>query len=322
MTLAIAYKLLAILLTVALGFGAGRLKLLGGEVGLRALSNLALYILMPALLFRATSRIAFAELPFGLLAAFFLPILAVMLLAFALLQRQPREGPAVVVPAVRIVTLGFGNALQVGIPVAMALFGEAGLGLHLMIVSVHALVLLTTATVLAEGTLARERRRMHLSGSPWGVVGQTLKSALIHPVVTPVLIGLAFNALGGQVPPAADEWLAMLGAGVVPVCLLLIGVSLAQYGRSGFTAAAAALVAVKLLLLPGVVLLAAHFVFGLRGLPLQVLVMAAALPAGQNALIFSQRYRALEAETTSAVVLSTVAYAFTSPLWLLALHAL
>jgi predicted permease len=42
----------------------------------------------------------------------------------------------------------------------------------------------------------------------------------------------------------------------------------------------------------------------------------AAMPIGSNALIFAQRYTALEAEATAAIVLSTCGYMLTAPLWL------
>jgi predicted permease len=44
--------------------------------------------------------------------------------------------------------------------------------------------------------------------------------------------------------------------------------------------------------------------------------MLAAVPTGSNALIFAQRYRALEDETTSATVMSTFAFVLTAPMWL------
>ena len=71
-----------------------------------------------------------------------------------------------------------------------------------------------------------------------------------------------------------------------------------------------------LVVLPGAVLLIGYWGMGLRGVPLSVVVMAAALPAGSNALIFSQRYATLEAETTAAVVFSTLGFVVTAPLWL------
>ena len=50
--------------------------------------------------------------------------------------------------------------------------------------------------------------------------------------------------------------------------------------------------------------------------------MMAALPVGSNALIFAQRYKTLQAETSTAIVVSTLAFVLTAPLWLALLHAL
>ena len=77
----------------------------------------------------------------------------------------------------------------------------------------------------------------------------------------------------------------------------------------------------KLVLLPALVL-AAAYAAGLRGIPLSVTVLCAALPIGSNPLLFAQRYEALEAETTAALVASTLAFAATAPLWLAATAAL
>jgi malonate transporter len=68
--------------------------------------------------------------------------------------------------------------------------------------------------------------------------------------------------------------------------------------------------------LPLLVLGVAHWGFGLDGLPLAVLVVAAALPTGSNALLFAQRYRAREVEASGTIVVSTMAFAAVVPLWL------
>ena len=80
-----------------------------------------------------------------------------------------------------------------------------------------------------------------------------------------------------------------------------------------------ALSAIKLIVMPACVWPLAHWVFGLSGQALAVVVLMAALPVGSNALIFAQRYRTDEAAATAAIVISTVAFAFTAPLWLAAL---
>jgi predicted permease len=305
-------KLLAMFIVVALGWWAGRRRWLGGEDSGRVLANSAFMIFVPALLFRTAARLDLAALPWRTLAAFFVPALLTMLGVYAVFRlRDHASRPARA--SVRAVTASYGNAVQVGIPLAAALFGESGLGLHLTLVSLHGLVLLTVLTALVEHDVARSQAS---SRDTWRTM---VRNMLTHPVVLPLLAGLGFNAAGGVLPELIDQLLEVLGTAVVPVCLLLIGLSLESYGLRGPVPTALRLSAVKLLLMPALVLLLAHWGFGLSGAPLSVVVLMAALPVGSNALIFAQRYRADEAEATAAIVVSTVAFAFTAPLWLAAL---
>ena len=78
----------------------------------------------------------------------------------------------------------------------------------------------------------------------------------------------------------------------------------------------------KLVVQPLAVLVFARFVLGLGGVPLAIVVMMAAVPVGSNALIFSQRYETLQAETSTAIVVSTLAFVVSAPLWLAVLHAI
>jgi predicted permease len=318
MTWAIAFKLLAILVAVAIGWVVGRMRWLGGgEAGsdsdpARVLANAAFYIFVPALLFRTTARLDTATLPWAFLGAFFVPVLVLIALLYVLQRWRSKPGENVVVPSVKAITAGFGNTLQIGLPVAAGVFGEQGLAIHIAVVSLHALSILTLLTALVELDLARERS----SGSLAATLAQTVRNTVIHPVVLPVLAGLAWNATGLAIPSVADEALQSLGTAVVPLCLTLIGMSLAYYGWPRTWHGLAGLVAAKLLLMPAVVFAVGHWLLGLKGMPLAVIVMIAALPTGSNALIFAQRYRALEAEVTAATVISTVLYVATAPFWL------
>ena len=78
----------------------------------------------------------------------------------------------------------------------------------------------------------------------------------------------------------------------------------------------------KLVVQPLAVLVFARGVLGLGGVPLAIVVMMAAVPVGSNALIFSQRYETLQAETSTAIVVSTLAFVVSAPLWLAVLHAI
>jgi len=323
MSAAVLGKLLAIIVTVALGWLAGRLRWLGDAQSdpARTLSNAAFYIFVPALLFRTTARVDLGALPAGLVVAYFVPTLAMLLAVYGaqqLRQRHQRHAePAQ--PAVRAISVSYGNAVQMGIPMSAAMFGEAGLGLHLMLVSVHGLILLSLLTALVEMDLARSQAQ----GAGLGqMLRSTLRNTIIHPVVLPVLLGLAWNLLGFGLPSLVDEVLQLLGSAVVPLCLVLIGLSLAYYGVQGHLRGALGVTLLKLLGLPALVLGVAHWGFGLEGLPLSVLVMLAALPVGSNALIFAQRYKTLQAEATAAIVFSTLAFVLTAPLWLAVLGRL
>ena len=318
MSTAVFLKLLAIFVVVALGWVAGRLRWLGDNDPARTLSNAAFYIFIPALLFRTTARVEFASLPWGTLAACFVPVLLMLGVVYAWQRRwnRGRRLPAAT-PSVRAISATFGNTLQIGVPMVTALFGEAGLAIHITLISLHALTLLTVLTALVEIDLARERRELgHANAHLLHTLGQTARNTIIHPVVLPVLAGLIWNALFPPLPAIVDEILLTLSEAVVPLCLVLIGMSLAYYGIGGAAKGALVLSVLKLLVLPAVVLLIGHWGMGLDGLPLAVVVVAASLPVGSNALIFSQRYETLEAEATAAIVLSTLAFVLTAPLWL------
>ena len=360
-TLELLFKLLAIFATAGVGWVAARVGWIGasepaappgqqaavGASGLaqanRVLSDAAYNIFVPALLFRTMARMDFAAMPWTTLVAYFAPVLAYLGVFYAWQQRRgarlqspsqlqpPPAGGQITTaggerirggPAAAAATLGvaatYGNSVQLGIPMAAALFGEAGLGLHLALVSLHGLVVLTLLTVLAEVAIARSGAGQSLLGT----VKTAVRSAVFHPVMLPILLGLAWNLTGLGLHPVVDALLLSLTTAVVPLCLFLIGTNLAQYGLRGRVRGALGLSVLKLLILPAVVLLGAHFIFGVSGLSLSVLVMMAAAPVGSNALIFALRYRTHEAEATAAIVLSTVAFVFTSSLWVAVLALL
>ena len=329
MSLIVLNKLLAIFCTVAIGWVAGRMRWLGEPAGgtdpARLLGHAAFYIFVPALLFRTTARLDLSRMPWTMVLAFFVPAL-LMALAVVWWARRGQRGQrtpdlaagerAAAAPSARAIAVVFGNSVQVGIPLAAAIFGETGLGMHVALVSLHALILLSLLTLLVETDLARARAQHDASASLWRTLRNTVRNTVVHPVTLPVLAGLAFNVMGLALPGPVDETLALLGSAVAPLCLVLIGISLAYTRVAGAVGAALQISLLKLLALPALVLVVAHWGFGLAGLPLQVVVLMAAMPTGSNALIFAQRYRAGEVEATAAIVISTLGFVLTAPLWL------
>lgn len=330
MTLAVFYKLLAIFFTVGLGWLAARLRWFGEATPAEArlLSNLAMNVFVAALLFRTAARIDFSRLPWPVLMAYFVPALALVLVVGAWHRRArageagapPPPAGAPAIPATRAVAATYGNAVQLGIPMSAALFGEAGLAIHITMVGVHGVMLLTLPTALAELALAHAHAQQHGTAPLSRVLLTTVRNTLLHPVVLPIVAGLLWNLTGLGLHPVLDEALQLLGSAVVPVCLVLIGITLRAYGIGGRLSEAVRAVLpvclLKLVAMPALILVVAHWGFGLAGVPLAVVVMMAALPVGSNALMFAQRYRVLEAEATAAIVLSTLAFVVTASGWL------
>ncbi|MCO1656517.1 AEC family transporter [Pseudonocardia humida] len=317
MSTVIIARLAAIFAVVAVGYGCGRTRMFAGERSLRLLTDLAFFVFTPALLFRLTASIDLTALPWVVIGVYFGPTVALLLAVYAVQRVRVRAEAAG--PSVRAITATFGNTVQLGIPIVLGLFGDPGLAVHVPITSLHAVILLTVLTVLVETDLSQRG-----GADRPGVVGTALLTArrtVVHPVVLPVLLGLVVNVVGLPIPGPVDEVLGLLGQAVVPLCLVLIGLSLAHYGVRGVAGPVVWLSVGKLVVHPALVL-GVGYAAGLRGLALTVVVLCAALPTGSNAQLFAQRYEAREVETTAALMASTLAFAATGPAWLLAVSAL
>ena len=134
---------------------------------------------------------------------------------------------------------------------------------------------------------------------------RALRNAIIHPVQAPILLGLLFAQTGLAIPAVLDRPIALLGQAFSPVALMLVGITLALTPVGRHWRPALLHASIKNLVHPALVA-ALGLAFGLRGLPLAVMVVAASLPIGANVFLFAQRYRSSEGLITASVVVSTV----------------
>jgi predicted permease len=185
-------------------------------------------------------------------------------------------------------------------------YGEPGQVLLFTLISLHALVLLTMATLVLELQMAHEQasatgETRHMLKT----IGLAIKSAVLHPVPLPILIGLIYAQTGLGLHPIVDKPLQLLGASFGPVALVLVGITLSQTPIGDNFRGALKISVVKTFVHP-FLMAAAGYALGMRGLPLAVMVVAAALPIGANVFLFSQRYQKEEDVVTAAVAVSTV----------------
>jgi malonate transporter len=302
----VVVSLAPVVVLIAIGFIAGRADWIRAEAT-KDLSNMIFLLLTPALLFRTMGRVRVEQLDFAPVGAYFLAVL-VLFAATLLIQGFNRRA------AVLALAATFSNTVMIGIALAGLLYGPAGLVIILTLVSVHALVLLTGATVLLELAVAHEARSsgvaLQPARHPLATVLMALKNALLHPVPLPIVAGLLFAQTGLALPAVIDKPLELLANAFGPLALVLVGVTLARTPVGRHWRAALVLVAVKNLVHPLLVFVLCRLL-GVADLPTMVMVLAAALPIGANVFMFSQRYDVDQDLIATGAALSTVLAMFT-----------
>lgn len=292
-------SLLPVVFLILTGWVAGRARLIRAEA-VRDLSNLVFLVLTQALLFRTMSSVHIEQLDFRPVSLYF--AVAGVLFAALVVARGLNSRSAILA-----LSSIFSNTIMIGIPLIGLAYGESALVLLFTLIYLHALVLLTAATVVMELLMAHEQAatgtgpRRH----PVATVAQAVRSAIIHPVPMPIIAGLLFAQTGWTLPGVVDRPLLLLGNAFGPVALVLVGVTLSYAAIGKEFKGALVIAGIKTLLHPLLMALAG-WAMGLRGPTLAVLVVAASLPVGANVFLFSQRYQKAEDLVTASVAVSTV----------------
>ncbi len=291
--------LLPVVLLICAGFVTGRAGWVRAEA-IKDLSNLVFMLLAPALLFRTMSTVHVEQLNFKPVAMYFA---AVLLLFVVMLLWQGWSRRA----AVLALSVIFGNTVMIGIPLIGLAYGQAGLVTLITLISVHALILLTLATIVLEMVAARDERVAGQGGhrNMALTVMAAVKNGIIHPVPLPIIVGLLFAQTGLVLPEVVDKPLHLLGSAFGPVALVLVGVTLTQVQVGPYLKNALGLSLLKNLALPGLVA-ALGLSLGMSGLPLTVLIVTASLPTGANVFLFAQRYEVAQDLVTATTAVSAV----------------
>lgn len=304
--------LLPIFLLIAIGYGAARLRVVGDD-GVKAMSDLAFMLFLPALLFRSMARTDFAAFPTLAPAAYFGTGVVLFALGFLVLRRR---GQSVRAATVFAMSGTYANLVMLGVPLVRLAYGERGLVVLLSLVALHTLFLLTLAALVVEfGERAAHvpaggetpAPRSHRLAALAGVA----KTAIRHPLIVPILVGFAWAQTGWALPAPIDATLSLIGGAAPTLCLILLGASLVQFDPRAELATALRLTVMKSVVHPLAVYAAGRWIFGLDPLTLAVLTVVASLPVGANAYLLAQRYQAGLAPVSAAVTLSTVATGLT-----------
>jgi len=280
--------IIPIMLTVGLGFALECRR----PLDVRALASIAIYILLPSLIFSSllTTELTLEEA---------LPLVAVALLVTATLwvlgalasraRRWPRDDESVF-----LLTTLFMNAGNMGMPLALYAFGERGLDLAVLWVLVINSLMNTVAVYYA----SRHR----------GGRRQAVRTVLGLPTVYAAAAALLMRAAGLGLPEFLLDPLRLLGRATIPVAQLLLGIQLAK-ARSRVSLHLPGVLlpnAVRLLLAPA---LAALYVslLGLGGLSAKIAILMSAMPTAVNILIYATEFGLQPRRVATAVFTSTLA---------------
>lgn len=278
---------------ILIGYIVGRAGILGEQGGV-VLSRAVVLVLSPCLLFTVLAETD--------LHAFFSSMLLVTLAAslavfvtFALVARLVWKRA---VPEVVIGTLGSGyvNAVNIGIPVAAYVLGDAAL-----VAPVILLQLLVFIPVALTALDAKERGK----SASWRILLQPFT----NPIIIGSMLGVLLSVTGIRLPDPVMEPFRVVGAAAVPLVLIAFGMSLhGQHvlrpgsGRRDILLASA----LKLVVMPAVAWLLGQFVFGLDGVELFAVVVFAALPAAQNVFTYAQRYNRGEIIARDTILITSI----------------
>jgi malate permease and related proteins len=179
----------------------------------------------------------------------------------------------------------FGNTGNLGLPLALFAFGDAGLSYAVVVFAVMAIWSFTFGIWLVAGA---------------GSFGKVVR----EPLVWGTLLGALFLVQGWQTPKFMTNTLTLLGQMAIPVMLITLGVAVARLTPGG-VGRAVALSAIKLAICVAIAWAAGAY-FELDRTALGVLVLQVATPVAVTSYLLAEKYGADAQSVAGLVVVSTL----------------
>lgn len=284
---------------VGCGYLAGRLGLVT-QASSVALNQFVYAFALPAMLFVAVYRGSLDEILSGsFLAVVILATLATAFAGFALSHFVSGAPPAE--STLRGLNASFANTGYLGIPLVTVAYGErAALPAALATVATN-IVSFALAIVCLE--LFVDPRR--------GGVRRALSGVARSPLIWPIALAILLVALQVKVPLPVERFATLLAAAAGPCALFAIGLFVSQLSIRAGAAASWQTSVLKLVLHPLLMAALAYYVLSIDPFWAKIAVVCASLPLGATAFVLAQRYKLLEAETSTGAVISTAASVLT-----------
>ena len=281
---------LEVVLPVALVAIAGGLVGSWRKVALQPVSALVFYLFSPMLVFHslATTHLsAGASLRIiGVMLATYIAMFVVSII-YSMVRRHEasmRAGFALAATSP--------NAGNMGLPVAMLAFGQAGFDVAVM--NFVAGAILANSGGIAIASMASGGSRL-----------EALRAPFRYPSLYAAGAGLLVNATGVHLPVTIDAPITSLAAAAVPAMLVVLGLQLQSAIGRDFIVDTIGVNAGRLLIAPVIAWFVCTAV-GLDGVSRATLTVLSAMPTAVIATIMATEFRAVPTFVTRTVVTSTL----------------
>ena len=300
--------LLPVFFVLALGYLAGKRNAFDADQA-AGLSKLALSFALPASLF-----VGMTEIPRDLLLqqgrlvlALILAHVGLFLVAWLVLRGvKTLQGPASIVIALMLAT----SATPVfGIAVLQPLLGDTTAGtVGLVALAINLVV--PIAIILLESQSAGKAAASGAS-SPGAQALSGLKSGLKSPLLWAVL-GIVVVLLGLHIPKDVASCFAMIGSATSGVAVFTVGLTLAAHAFH--FSKAVVLSTLGRVTVQTAVLFALLHLLHVQGPFAREALVCCSFPLATIVVLLAAKYKAMEAESASALLLSTLSLVVTVPI--------
>jgi malonate transporter and related proteins len=302
----IADLIVPVFAVIVTGWLAGYLGYVARDLS-DALIHFAYNVAMPALLVVTIAHEpARSLLAWRFLVAFGGGSLLCFVIVFAALRAfggQGLAGAAMLGGAASMTNTGF-----VALPVLKATYGAPAV-LPAAIATVFVAVVMFPAAVLMQELDA------HGPGGsvfpPWKLA----RRVILNPMVLSTLVGVAWAAAGVPMPGPVNAYLQILADSLTACALFAIGLGLSIEGLRSNIGRSAALAAVKLGLMP-LIVLGLSIELKVEPLYLIAAVVCAAVPTAKTVYILSGEYHCEESTVAATVSLTTLCSIGTLMVWI------
>ena len=189
--------------------------------------------------------------------------------------------------------LVFGNTGNLGLPLAMFAFGDAGLSYAVVVFAVMAILSFTIGVWVVSG-------------------GGSLLRVIKEPVVAGTVLGALFLWQGWTTPQFLTNALELIGQMAIPIMLITLGVAVARLETRDM-GQAIWLSVIKALICAAAAWFAARW-FGLGPVPTAVLIVQVSTPVAVTSYLLAEKYGEDAQPVASMVVASTILSVITLPL--------